>query len=439
MIIQLRGTFNQIAFVVPRRSGALRIDLLALLVGAGVLYTLPVAAQATFTPLGLFGGVRSSASDMSADGSVIVGTSIGPGATVSVFRLTPQGSSVRPTGLIGSQFTGTEVSVSADGSTVVGTYLSSQGQEAFRWVGDGPFEPLGDLAGGAFQSNAFDVSADGGVVVGTSESDSGTTAFRWTAGGGMLDLGADERSARAVSTDGSVVVGNLWVEDMLGPAYRWTSDTGSIVLPILPRPRPAGAEARAVTPDGSVVVGYNSFHVGLSQDDFAAFRWTEQEGTIDLEAQGWDFTVPFDISADGSVVVGSGSDPATTSGAAFIWTTETGMLSLRDVLIFGGVTNLNGWRLVSAEGVSEDGLTVVGTALHEQDGRREAYVATIGAIPEPSTFILTALSAASLLAAHVGKWRRTRPLIDAGGWLQRSPNSSDRRANQPLGASPRLS
>jgi probable HAF family extracellular repeat protein len=403
MILQLCRKFAQYKLVVCKCGGACRFALLAAVAGAYVLYSIPTYAQATFTPLGLFGGVRSEASDISADGSVIVGTTLsGSPPMVSVFRLTPQGATIRPTGLTLSAFD-REPSLSSDGSTVVGTYLSPRGEEAFRCVGDGAFEPLGDLPGGDFQSRAYGVSADGSVVVGTSQPDSEPTAFRWTAAGGMQPLGTSERSARAVSADGSVVVGGTRsIEGEPGAAYRWTAQSGSIVLPPLPQPRFAHAEARAVTPDGEVVVGYNDFRIGLGGIHEEAFRWTEQEGTVSLRSGLWGFTVPFDVSEDGSVVVGRGHDPETTSGAAFIWTAETGMLSLRDALIFGGA-NMDGWTPFTATGISADGRTVVGTA--NGPNGQEAFVATLGAIPEPSTLALAALAAVALCAIRRRKWR----------------------------------
>jgi probable HAF family extracellular repeat protein len=331
---------------------------------------------------------------------VIVGTtSATPGAAISVFRVTSQGSSVKATGLTGSPLS-TEVSVSADGSTVVGTYRSANGEEAFRWVGDGPLEGLGDLPGGDFQSNAFGVSADGSVVVGTSQRDSDPRAFRWTAAGGMVGLGGNETSARAVSADGSVIVGSLSVGEEPRSAFRFTMQTGSMELPPLPRPRTTSAEAQAVTADGSVVVGRSSYRIGLSGITDEAFRWTQQEGTTSLQSTpytsgGWGYTVPSDVSADGSVVVGGGQNPITTSGAAFYWTPEIGMVDLRDLLVFGGATNLDGWKLVSANAASADGRKVVGRALGPNG--YEAFVATIGAIPEPSTLVLSLIAVATLI------------------------------------------
>jgi hypothetical protein len=166
-------------------------------------------------------------------------------------------------------------------------------------------------------------------------------------------------------------------------------------LPPLPLVRFLHAESRSMTPDGAILVGFSEFHAGTSYVGSEVFRWTQQDGIISLNSPGWELTVPSDVSADGSVVVGRGYEPIQSSGAAFIWTAETGMISLRDALVFGGATNLDGWTLLRANGISADGKTVVGTAIGP--GGEQAFVATIGAIPEPSTLVLTLIAVAALI------------------------------------------
>ncbi|MBL9176324.1 MAG: hypothetical protein JNL10_22465 [Verrucomicrobiales bacterium] len=110
--------------------------------------------------------------------------------------------------------------ISADGSTVVGSSSTAQGNEAFRWK-DGVMLALGELAGGDYSSGAVAVSADGSVVVGQSQvSDSNAQAFLWTASHGMVTLenllralGVDLtgwsrlRVARDISRDGRYICG----------------------------------------------------------------------------------------------------------------------------------------------------------------------------------------------------------------------------------------
>ena len=154
--------------------------------------------------------------------------------------------------------------VSADGSVVVGTSsrwnsnTDSSEREACRWTAGGGILGLGFLPGHQ-SSNATAVSADGSVVVGTSEDtlDGQTQAFRWTQAEGMEGLGflpgADSSTATGASDDGSVVVGYSGNE-----AFRWTAGEGMVGLGSLP-PVPNWSPAADVSADGSVVVGTSSF------------------------------------------------------------------------------------------------------------------------------------------------------------------------------------
>jgi hypothetical protein len=89
------------------------------------------------------------------------------------------------------------------------------------------------------------------------------------------------------------------------------------------------------------------------------------------------------------------------------------MVNLREFLVASGATGLEGWTLTEARGVSWDGLTIVGTGVH--DGITEAWIATI---PEPPTILLGGLAAVGVLAFAV---------------LLRK-----RHSRQPTGVSPRF-
>jgi uncharacterized membrane protein len=107
--------------------------------------------------------------------------------------------------------------VSADGTVVVGTSSRFGGSEATIWS---PFFPfgLGHFAGG-HDSGALDVSPDGSVVVGYSGSASGRLPFRWTSATGLVSLG-QPGTATAVSGDGQIVVGEG------DGAFIWDADNG---------------------------------------------------------------------------------------------------------------------------------------------------------------------------------------------------------------------
>lgn len=190
---------------------------------------------------------------------------------------------------------------------------------------DGDVKGLGDLPGGGFSSSAFGVSADGTTVVGESLSTNGTEAFRWTSDGGMTGLGDLPRglffsAAHDVSSDGSVVVGKSNAKSDR-EAYRWTVADGIEGLGDLPGGDIHG-DARAITGDGSVAVGRSD-----TDEGFEAFRWNSGLDTIahtpddvilglgDI-AGGYFSSKAHGVSGDGAVVVGRGnSAPFIHSGA----------------------------------------------------------------------------------------------------------------------------
>lgn len=198
------------------------------------------------------------------------------------------------------------------------------------------FLPLGFLPSSE-ESFAKAISADGTTVVGTS----GVEAFRWTAAEGMVGLsdlpgGGATSVALGTSADGSAIVGYgtgssgqeavLWTN---GNSYGLGSDTDI---------------SWSVSADGAVVIGQNSSR--------EAYRWTGSGGLIGLgDLPGGDFaSVANGISADGSVIVGAGT--SVTGLEAFRWTSAGGMVGLGNLLGVGGRSQ--------AYGVSADGSVVVG-------------------------------------------------------------------------------
>jgi len=141
-------------------------------------------AWANFIPLGdLPGGLfLSRASGVSADGSVVVGSSVSA-SSLEAFRWTP-GEGMVGLGFLPGFPTSGASAASANGSVVVGTSLGPSEEEAFRWTAAGGLVGLGVLPGGeGGLSSALVVSADGSLVVGVSDSSAGRQAFRWTEAG----------------------------------------------------------------------------------------------------------------------------------------------------------------------------------------------------------------------------------------------------------------
>ena len=77
-----------------------------------------------------------------------------------------------------------------------------------------------------------------------------------------------------------------------------------------------------------------------------------------------------DVTADGSVVVGS------AGGGAGMWTQASGWVDIRSHLIALGATGLTGWHLESAMAISDDGLAIVGYTTNPS-GQMEAWLARL--------------------------------------------------------------
>ncbi|NCR92026.1 MAG: hypothetical protein GPJ14_25065 [Microcystis aeruginosa G11-01] len=97
-------------------------------------------------------------------------------------------------------------------------------------------------------------------------------------------------------------------------------------------------------------------------------------GSVDTYASG--------VSDDGSVVIGFGS--SANGYEAFRWTTSGGIRSLKDVLTTDFGLNLTGWQLSRAQGISADGLTIVGYGTNP-NGQYEGWIARLNATSSTST------------------------------------------------------
>ncbi|MCG8403688.1 MAG: hypothetical protein MI923_00690 [Phycisphaerales bacterium] len=351
------------------------------------------------------GAFHSSARGVSPDGQVVVGQSMSTlsGSAAEAFRWTRTGG-IEALGTHNGGTSGVARAASQDGSVIVGTGSSSNSVlDAFRWtVGTGVVS-LGDLPGGTFNSDASAVSADGSVIVGSSRSGSFESgeAFRWTESTGMVGLGAlpggTRSSAAAVSADGQVIAGQVRLDNVgfSSEAFVWRESTGMVGLGDLP----GGlfrSEALGISADGSVVVGSANGATGTE-----AVRWTEQGGISPLGISGSAQAV----SADGSVIVGG------TGSAAFVWDAERGLRNLQIFMATEfGLSELAGWNLNIAHGISADGTTIVGTGTNPA-GQTEGWIAVI---PEPATGLLLTLWMFLMLTRRHGLARTNRPGIPIG-------------------------
>lgn len=244
-------------------------------------------------------GASGNAHGISADGRVIVG-----GWNYRPFRWTPQEGLVT-LGDVG----GSALDVSADGSIVVGSRGTGV-DHAFRWNADDGFLDLETFGGVDGISRANAVSDDGKCIVGRSMTPAGNyRAFRWTKNEGLRGLGSlsDGPSvANGVSYDGRVVVGQTSAHGRR--AFAWTAKSGMQLLPSLQRPT---TTAMDVSDDGNVIVGQAESPFGD-----AGCIWTDGEprylsdllqNEYGIDLTGWFILREITAcSGDGTKLVGSG-------------------------------------------------------------------------------------------------------------------------------------
>jgi len=376
-----------------------RITVLSMsLLTAAVLFWKPPNASGQppyyFTGLGGGGDLWSIETYGASDGTnvVVVGMAKNGSGNEQAYRWT------RDAGLVGLGFlSGGSASnargVSTNGYVIVGTSQTTGGYEAFHWTDATGMLGIGDLPGDPFRSYARAVSGDGSVIVGSGNVPSGQPgeAFRWQGGvmTGLGDLpGGEFRSeALGVSADGSVVVGRGYSTLAEHEPFRWTQATGMVGLGGLPGYN-RGGFAYGVSADGSIVVGY-AIGDGITGE---AFRWTQAGGMVGLgDFPGGDTSsIAYGISDDGKIIVGRGATgtigPEGAGQRAFIWTEDWGFRDLKDVLVNDFGMNLTGWTLSEAVGISRDGQNIVGYG-YNPSGQREGWLAHI---PEPSACVLLA-------------------------------------------------
>ena len=228
--------------------------------------------------------------------------------------------------------------LSNDGTVAVGSYAATSqrtGAFLFRNVdGTGTSVRLPGFDG-AVNVQALGVSADGRVAVGFSSPDSSasasTRAAIWIDGGrarAITSSGFTYSLARAVSSDGSAVTGEASGGGCDGQfaACRWTQAGQMVSLGAIGRYGESfSSSGNDISADGSVIVGSSTAPTG-----FVAFRWIQAGGMVALASlPGETRSVANAVSADGTVTVGTSSAGFTDS--AVRWT-SAGAQSIADWL-----------------------------------------------------------------------------------------------------------
>lgn len=359
------------------------------------------ADTATFTGIGdLPGGAfRSMALGVSPDGSTVVGTGLSFAASDSfeAVRWTVMGG-IESLGDGGTGLWRSSAWSASDSGGVIVGRASMPGSSIsfpFRWTAPAGIEVLVDTMGTMTRGTAFDVSDDGSVIVGVGSSPGPNQAFRWEASSGMVGLGwlparIQDSFAFGVSADGSAVCGISF--SGMGAdveVFRWTMADSMVGIGDVP----GGifyAIAYGISGDGTTLVG--PARTSFNNDEL--FIWNTTSGfTLPDTLHGATFNSGAGaVNEDGSIVVG-----AAGGLGAIMWDAVHGMRSIQTLLTVDHGLDLTGWTLGAARDVSADGTVIVGTGTNP-DGDEEGWIATIP--PDPTGIDDTPTPTARLYAAY---------------------------------------
>jgi probable HAF family extracellular repeat protein len=345
----------------------------------------------------LYAGFQTEGVAVSADGSVVVGSSGTPSGQ-RAFRWTEATGTVALPVLAGVTMTWA-TDVSSDGAWIAGyggsSFGTRNGWKAFRYHIDGSMDVI-EAAGGGIWGKG--ISGDGQRLAGTSQGAGATdpaVAFTWTVSDGVVPLSGPlypapaPTNANAISADGAVIVGDT-NNGVSGNGFRWTQQTGMVAV--------GNFSATATSRDGSVVVG------AITTDEgFQAYRWTEIDGIVELPHPGFGpgYTASaLGVSGDGSRVVGYIENQSTDLRQAFIWDDIHGNILLKELLENAYGYDLTGWNLTKAYAISDDGNTVVGRGYSPQ-GADVGF--RVFLTPEPSTVTLMLFMGAAGLLRRRGR------------------------------------
>ena len=361
------------------------------------------AQAASFTPLGdLPGGdFDSLTTDISDDGLTVVGFSQSD-LGAEAFRWTEDAGLVALSSLTGETVPTIARAVSNTG-TIAGQLNYVEGEQctpgapmhpsAALWTEDFGFLPLGGTT-----LIAHDLAADGTATVGRTcdfieDPDTGEMIpfpqpYYWNETEGLNVLDALGHSL-GLSADGQSATGFVVLDhgdDTFSlQAMRWRPALGELdALGLIgPSELPAESIAKDINASGDVIIGgYRPTDEAL----YEGFRWTEEDGFLGLGHLAEFDSEVFDVSADGNVIVGEQFlDEEGEEVVATIWDPQGGLRNLQTLLVdeVGLGDALTGWTLERANGISADGLSIVGFGINPE-GNPEGWLVRLDEIPPPA-------------------------------------------------------
>lgn len=296
-------------------------------------------------------------------------------------------------------------------------------RKAFKWTQQTGMQQLfGYQSEG--EDNARGIN-NSGVVVGSASEGSWTTAARWTPGQFTQGISFPGNSHRGLDINDSGNVAGIYYSNLTAQGgfvmgnQAWTmplaqNQEGSMAVKINDNNFMVGyrfsdvwEETEAVMWDpfsgvtslidfggDTVANGINNQNRVTGRSNYAnsdishAYFWSQDTGMISIHTQAsWESSTGEAISDDGTIVGAMYNDQALV-GTAFIWTAQTGMQNIEEMLD----AQSQGWRIFTARDINSHG-QIIGYGHHELYGTRALL---LNPVPEPTTIAALALGALAL-------------------------------------------
>lgn len=310
-------------------------------------------------------GFTGGGSDMSQDGSVVVGA-LGQGGG-GPFRWTAAGG----VQVLGAN--GQAAAVSADGSVISGKVDN----RPFRWTASGGMESIASVITYPWAGfGGGDMSFDGTTIVGSYNEGSGPRAYKWSTTAGFVTVNSGWSSLERISGDGRFGVG--FIGDQ--PA-RWDLTTNTYQLL---ETRSGYYSVSGISADGATVVGAESVIIGTSWVGIPWY-WTSSTGRVPMTPpRGGDF-INAAVSPDGRYV-----SLSWTFASAWLFDRQTQIYrNMADIFRDEGLPALGEYNIFSVSAITGDavrGYNVTGV-INPGNSTPTAYAVTgifagTGTVPE---------------------------------------------------------
>ncbi|MCX5690398.1 MAG: hypothetical protein NTV94_11555 [Planctomycetota bacterium] len=212
--------------------------------------------------------------------------------------------------------------------------------------------------------------------------------------------GYSNSAATLITADGQRVFGMDWKQLPSGARYFvWTEARGyQFLRGIVPNVSTDGAFD--VTADGSAIVGATGSADGRRS---IAAIWRDVSEPPQTLVDDWYNSVGYFIADGGRIAAGQGKPVSSMSDFWWIWTAESGMIPAADYFIMQGIQIPQNQYVASIRSVTDDGKY---WGVYLADSTTNTSYTAIITVPVPSATLLLAVAAAPLAARRRREQRR---------------------------------